>query len=132
MELSALAFAHEAVAILKPIVHAITSIGDFSVAGPSAAPVGPAPSAAPLSPIDVMPTNSADGSHPSINLSPIALFMNADIVVKIVMGVLLVASFWSWAIIVEKTGRLGRVKRQTEKFEQLFWSGKSLDDLHAS
>lgn len=132
MELSALAFAHEAVAILKPIVHAISSMGDFSVAGPSAAPIEPAPSAAPLSPIDVTPTGGTEGSHPAVNLSPIALFMNADIVVKIVMGVLLLASFWSWAIIIEKTGRLGRVKRQAERFEQLFWSGKSLDDLHAS
>ena len=132
MELSALAFAHEAVAILKPIVHAITSLGDFSIAGPSAAPIDPAPAAAPLSPIDVTPTGSPDGAKPSVNLSPISLFMNADIVVKVVMGVLLLASFWSWAIIIEKTGRLARVKRQAEKFEQLFWSGKSLDDLHAS
>jgi biopolymer transport protein TolQ len=132
MELSALAFAHEAVAILKPIVHAITSLGDFHVAGPSAAPVEPAPAAAPLSPIDVTPTGGTEGAHPAVNLSPIALFMNADIVVKVVMGVLLFASFWSWAIIVEKAGRLGRVKRQAEKFEQMFWSGKSLDDLHAS
>ena len=131
MELSAFAFAHEAMAIIKPLVHAISSIGDFSVAGPLAAPVGPAPSAAPLSPIDVMPPNGADSAHPSVSLSPITLFMQADIVVKIVLGILLLASFWSWAIIIEKMGRLGRVKRQTEKFEQLFWSGKSLDDLHA-
>jgi biopolymer transport protein TolQ len=131
MELSALAFVHEAVAILKPIVHAITSLGDAAMQGPSAAPIEPAPSAAPLAPIDVQTTGD-NGTRTSINLSPIALFMNADIVVKVVMGVLLFASFWSWAIIVEKAGRLGRVKRQAEKFEQLFWSGKSLDDLHAS
>jgi biopolymer transport protein TolQ len=131
MELSALAFAHEAVAILKPVVHAITSLGDFSVAGPQPAPIGPAPSAAPLSPIDVTTTTGPEGSHPAMNLSPIVLFMQADIVVKVVMGILLLASFWSWAIIIEKTGRLGRVKRQAERFEQLFWSGKSLDDLHA-
>jgi len=131
MEFSALAFVHEAVAILKPVVHAITALGDFSVAGPQPAPIGPAPSAAPLSPIDVIPTSGAEGSHPAISLSPIVLFMQADIVVKVVMGILLFASFWSWAIIIEKTGRLGRVKRQAERFEQLFWSGKSLDDLHA-
>ena len=131
MELSALAFAHDVVAIFKPLVHAIASLGDFSVAGPQSAPIDPAPTAAPLSPIDVTPTSASDGSHPSISLSPITLFMQADIVVKVVMGVLLLASFWSWAIIIEKVGRLSRVKRQTERFEQLFWSGKSLDDLHA-
>jgi len=132
MEFSALAFAHDVVAILKPIVHAVASLGDLSVAGPHSAPIEPAPSAAPLSPIDVTPTSAPDGSHPAISLSPIVLFMQADIVVKIVMGILLFASFWSWAIIIEKSARLGSVKRQAERFEQLFWSGKSLDDLHAS
>jgi biopolymer transport protein TolQ len=130
MELSALAFAHEAVAIVKPFVHAISSLGDFSVAAPAPAPIAPPPSAAPLEPIQVTPTGT--DSRTSVNLSPYELFMNADIVVKAVMGVLLFASFWSWAIIVEKSSRLGRVKRQAEKFEQMFWSGKSLDDLHAS
>src|SRR5262249_37128515 len=64
--------------------------------------------------------------------SQMLLCRKGESVVKGVMGVLLLASFWSWAIIVEKAGRLGRVKRQAERFEQMFWSGKSLDDLNSS
>ncbi|MEQ1868302.1 MAG: protein TolQ [Alphaproteobacteria bacterium] len=63
-------------------------------------------------------------------MSPVALFMKADIVVKAVMGVLLVASVWSWAIILGKWMRISRVRAQAEKFEQMFWSGRSLDDVY--
>ncbi|MFM9863855.1 MAG: protein TolQ [Micropepsaceae bacterium] len=63
-------------------------------------------------------------------MSPVALFMKADIVVKSVMGVLLIASVWSWAIIIGKWMRISRVRAQAEKFEQMFWSGRSLDDVY--
>jgi biopolymer transport protein TolQ len=65
-------------------------------------------------------------------MSPLALFMKADIVVKSVMGMLLLASFWSWAIILGKWLRLSGVRSQADKFEQLFWSGRSLDDVYAT
>ncbi len=64
------------------------------------------------------------------DLSIIALFMNADIVVKAVMLVLLAASIWSWAIIFEKSIRLRRVAAQADGFERDFWSGGSLDALY--
>jgi len=69
------------------------------------------------------------GSAP-ISLSVWSLFVQADIVVKIVMIVLLLASFWCWAIIFEKLFRMRRLRAQAETFEETFWSGGSLDDLY--
>ncbi len=58
------------------------------------------------------------------------LFIESDIVVKFVLVVLLLASFWSWAIIFEKSFRMYRLKSRTDQFEESFWSGGSLDDLY--
>jgi biopolymer transport protein TolQ len=66
----------------------------------------------------------------SSDLSVWALFLHADILVKIVMVILLLASFWCWAIIFEKITRLRRLRRQATSFEESFWSGGSLDDLY--
>ncbi len=65
-------------------------------------------------------------------ISLIALFIQAHIVVKIVVIGLLLASIWSWAIIVDKTLLFGRVRRQMDRFEKLFWSGQSLEELYKS
>src|SRR3546814_13013145 len=51
------------------------------------------------------------------------LFMEADIVVQVVMLLLLLASFWSWAIIFEQVLRLRRPKERAGPFEEAFWSG---------
>ena len=59
-----------------------------------------------------------------------SLVMNADYVVIAVMTGLVLASFWSWAIIFDKTVRFGRAKKKSDRFEQVFWSGKSLDELY--
>lgn len=64
------------------------------------------------------------------DLSVIALFLEAHIVVQIVMIGLLVASVWSWAIIAEKMFLLAGTRRETDKFETVFWSGQSLEDLY--
>lgn len=64
------------------------------------------------------------------DFSLMGLFMNADIVVKVVIIGLGLASLWSWAIIVEKWLKVGSLSRKADKFEDLFWSGKSLDDLY--
>jgi len=68
------------------------------------------------------------GSVPS-SLSIVDLFMQADTIVKVVMFLLLVASFWSWAVIFDKTLRLRRLRAAAAAFEESFWSGGSLDDL---
>src|SRR6185295_3443536 len=133
MEFFALAFAHDAAAFAKPLLSLLDQVTHFAsnVQAPNAAPLGPPPSAAPLQPIDVA-TTSEGGTNAVVDMSPLALFMKADIVVKGVMAVLLFASFWSWAIILGKWMRISSVRAQADKFEQLFWSGRSLDDVYAT
>ncbi|MBI1364662.1 MAG: protein TolQ [Alphaproteobacteria bacterium] len=62
--------------------------------------------------------------------SLVSLFMAAGLVVKIVMGVLAIASVWSWSIIIDKSLLFGRLKAKSRKFEDAFWSGKPLDELY--
>ncbi|VAW07846.1 Tol-Pal system protein TolQ [hydrothermal vent metagenome] len=58
-----------------------------------------------------------------------SLFLRADPVVKSVMGILIIASIWSWAVMIDKSLAFGRLKRKAVRFEAQFWSGKPLDDL---
>jgi len=58
-----------------------------------------------------------------------SLFLRADPVVKSVMGILIIASIWSWAVMIDKSLFFGRLKRKAVRFEAQFWSGKPLDDL---
>jgi biopolymer transport protein TolQ len=58
------------------------------------------------------------------------LFWIASPVVKIVMIGLVVASIICWAIVIEKFVSLRKMQRATDKFEQMFWSGQSLEDLY--
>lgn len=64
------------------------------------------------------------------DLSAWGLFMQADIVVKIVMLLLVLASVWCWAIIFEKSKTLKVLNRRAAKFEEAFWSGETLDRLY--
>ena len=65
-----------------------------------------------------------------VDLSILELFRNAHIVVKIVMIGLILASVWSWAIILEKLFLYAKTRKETDKFEQVFWSGQSLEELY--
>jgi biopolymer transport protein TolQ len=65
------------------------------------------------------------------DFSFLALFLQAHIVVKLVMIGLLLASVWGWAVIIEKLVTFARTRRETDEFERLFWSGQSLDELYA-
>jgi len=66
-----------------------------------------------------------------IDFSLMALFMRATPTVKIVIIMLVVASFWSWAIIIQKHLLFRRAKAQAAAFDAQFWSGEPLDGLHA-
>jgi biopolymer transport protein TolQ len=69
---------------------------------------------------------------PASDLSIWALFLQAHIVVKLVIIGLIVASIWTWAIVVEKILLFRRVRRQMDRFETVFWSGHSLEELYRS
>ncbi len=64
--------------------------------------------------------------------SMFALFIQATFLVQVVMIGLIIASVVCWAIIFEKFVLVAKAYRSTEKFEQLFWSGQSLEDLYLS
>ncbi len=66
------------------------------------------------------------------DFSFLSLFLQAHIVVKLVMIGLLAASIWGWAVIIEKSFLFARTRRETNDFERLFWSGQSLDELYAN
>tara|TARA_R110001599_G_scaffold16117_10_gene66163 strand:- start:515 stop:1120 length:606 start_codon:yes stop_codon:yes gene_type:complete len=46
------------------------------------------------------------------------------------MIILILASFWSWSIIVQKIIQYRRAKAESERFDQAFWSGEPLDGLY--
>ena len=58
------------------------------------------------------------------------LIINASIVVKVVMLLLLAVSFMSWMFIFQKWFSIRRSVRQTEQFEREFWGGKDLNALY--
>ena len=63
-------------------------------------------------------------------MSAWGLFWQADIVVKLVMILLILASIWCWAIIFEKLKTMKLANRRAKKFEDAFWSGEALDKLY--
>ncbi|KCV83071.1 MotA/TolQ/ExbB proton channel [Actibacterium atlanticum] len=64
-----------------------------------------------------------------IDFSMLALFARASFAVKVVMILLIVASFWSWAIIIQKSLTYRRTRGQSDAFDRAFWSGEPLDEL---
>jgi len=63
--------------------------------------------------------------HQSVDLSFVSLFLNADIVVKLVILLLVAASFASWKVIFEKFVFFKQIIILTDKFEKYFWSSES-------
>ncbi|MDZ4112006.1 MAG: protein TolQ [Brevundimonas sp.] len=67
----------------------------------------------------------------SMMLNPVALFLEADPVVKAVMIGLVVASLWSWAVIIDKAFKFAAMNRQATAFEKAVGSGRSLEEIAA-
>lgn len=64
------------------------------------------------------------------DVSILGLFLQAGLIVKIVMIGLLAASVWTWAIVIDKTIAFKRMRSQLNRFEENFWSGQSLEELY--
>ncbi|PHR91226.1 MAG: protein TolQ [Robiginitomaculum sp.] len=58
-----------------------------------------------------------------------ALYERADMMVKTIMAILAIASVWSWGVIFDKSVSFFILKRRAKKFEETFWSGRTLDEL---
>src|SRR5579883_1037276 len=76
--------------------------------------------------VDALNLGTAAGG----DLSLWGLFVQADIVVKIVMIGLLFASVWVWAVVFEKWSTIRKANKDADAFEDRFWSGGSLEDLY--
>jgi len=66
----------------------------------------------------------------AFDLSIMSLFFNADPIVKLVILGLFLSSVWSWAIIINKIKIIKKLNIVTKKFEEIFWSSNSLEDLY--
>lgn len=64
-----------------------------------------------------------------IQLSIIQLILEASLIVKLVMILLLVTSIASWVVIFEKQRSVKEATKEYEELEDLFWSGKELDEV---
>lgn len=65
-------------------------------------------------------------------MNPVSTFMHADWVVRFVMAALLLASLWSWAVIIDKAFRFTALNRAADRFEDQIASGRSLEDVAQS
>ena len=72
---------------------------------------------------------SGDISSAVVDFSLLSLFLKADLVVKSVIIILIAASIYSWAVIVEKLVKMKKLKQLENEFDEIFWSGNSFEDL---
>lgn len=63
------------------------------------------------------------------NFTMWGMFAHATIAVQIVMIVLVIASVWCWAVIVDKWMQYRRARAEARVFDEAFWSGNPLDEL---
>src|SRR3954447_12165886 len=70
--------------------------------------------------------------EPAVSLSIVELFLHADIVVKGVLLLLLAASIWSWAVIIEKLGQLRIVSRRAHAFEDRAVAARTAAELRGA
>ena len=75
-------------------------------------------------------TSQAVGLASNTDFSIISLFIRADIIVKSVIIILIVASIYSWAIIIEKYRLFKKINSTTEEFENKFWKSKSAETFY--
>ncbi|KQM21574.1 protein TolQ [Novosphingobium sp. Leaf2] len=66
----------------------------------------------------------AGDSH---GLNPVKLFLDADIVVQVIMAGLVAASIWVWTIIITFTVRMGSISRRCDEYEAGFWEAPNFD-----
>ena len=62
--------------------------------------------------------------------SVIDLFLQASLIVQLVMILLLMVSIISWIVIFERHFNLSKIKQANKEFEKEFWSGKDLNELY--
>jgi len=72
--------------------------------------------------------NAAQGAAPT-RLDPLQLFLDADIVVQLVIAGLIIASIWVWTIIVSFSMRIRKAEQGSRRFERMFWDAEEPEAL---
>ena len=75
-------------------------------------------------------TSQAVGFASNTDFSIVSLFLRADIIVKSVIIILIVASIYSWAIIIEKYRLFKKINKSSEEFENRFWKSRSAESFY--
>jgi biopolymer transport protein TolQ len=116
-------------ALFVPLAFLFFTPCALAQSAPAAAPSGP--------PVQAQTLSAPPGSDTAVpgissvgNISIVSLFLHADMLVRVVMILLLIASLWSWTIIFNKWAAFSGLRRRANKFEKVFWSGLSLDELY--
>ncbi|MEQ9694666.1 protein TolQ [Shimia sp. SDUM112013] len=65
----------------------------------------------------------------AVDFSMWALFARATLTVKLVMLMLVAASFWAWSVIIQKIITYRAARAEAARFDRAFWSGEPLDQL---
>ena len=102
-------------------------------AEPTPAASTAAPAAAPATPeADPASVNEAvGGGHHGSGITPISMFMEATVVVKVVMAGLLLASILSWTLLLIKLFEFGSLNRKTDNFLESFRGARTIADMRA-
>jgi biopolymer transport protein ExbB len=117
--MSAPAFAQDTAAPAADPAAAAAPAAD-AAAAPAAAPDAPAEAPAEAAP-------AAEGGHG--NITPATMFFEADLVVKIVMIGLVLASIFSWVLLITKLVEFGSLNRKSDRFVEAFRSAKNVQDM---
>ncbi|MDB5366846.1 MAG: tolQ, partial [Rhodospirillales bacterium] len=85
------------------------------------------------SPDAAAPSAASTGAPPTLahDLSPVGMFMNATVIVKVVMIALALASVWTWAILLDKSFFFASLNRRSETFLRTFRNSTTLDEAYA-
>jgi len=75
-------------------------------------------------------TSQAVGLASSADFSILNLFLRADLIVKSVIIILIVASIYSWAVIIEKYRLFKKINKSSEEFENKFWKSRSAESFY--
>ncbi|MDQ1153135.1 MotA/TolQ/ExbB proton channel family protein [Brevundimonas sp. SORGH_AS_0993] len=95
------------------------------------APAEPTPATAPAAAAAPTSVNEAVGGHHSSGITPISMFMEATVVVKVVMAGLLLASIFSWTLLLIKLFEFGSLNRKTDAFLENFRGARTIADMRA-
>ncbi|TFW10913.1 flagellar motor protein MotA [Brevundimonas intermedia] len=97
-------------------------------AAPAATPTAMAPAADAANPESM---NEAVGGGHGGDITPISMFMEATVVVKVVMAGLLLASILSWTLLLIKLFEFGALNRKTDNFLESFRGARTIADMRA-